>query len=208
MESNYGVHSREFEVGVLEWFGKFWDIEKEDMWGYVTNCGTEGNLHGILVGRECLPDAILYCSRASHYSVMKAARMYRMEPCQVNAHENGEIDLVHLRECLIAGKARGKSAVINVNVGTTVTGAVDNLDEVFVILKELGYVPCEELDSYDKSSSEPAPLGFFIHVDGALFGMMLPFLQEAGIKGPLVSFKRPIGSISVSGTVDSTITGS
>ena len=23
---------------------------------YITNCGTEGNLHGILVGRENLPD--------------------------------------------------------------------------------------------------------------------------------------------------------
>ena len=108
IESNYGVHSREFEVrrrkllvvhaahvlwlrqddahnfhctayrqnwvhthsmlshlpvaddgvqiGVLNWFAKLWEIESEDMWGYVTNCGTEGNLHGILTGRENLPD--------------------------------------------------------------------------------------------------------------------------------------------------------
>lgn len=66
------------QVSVLDWFARLWDIE-EDYWGYVTNGGTEGNLHGILVGRENLPDGILYTSKASHYSVFKAARMYRMD---------------------------------------------------------------------------------------------------------------------------------
>ena len=50
IESNYGVHSRQFEVGVLDWFARLWEIEKDQYWGYITNCGTEGNLHGILVG--------------------------------------------------------------------------------------------------------------------------------------------------------------
>lgn len=50
IESNYGVHSRQFEVGVLDWFARLWEIEKNDYWGYITNCGTEGNLHGILLG--------------------------------------------------------------------------------------------------------------------------------------------------------------
>lgn len=50
IESNYGVHSRQFEVGVLDWFARLWEIEKNEYWGYITNCGTEGNLHGILVG--------------------------------------------------------------------------------------------------------------------------------------------------------------
>jgi histidine decarboxylase len=35
VESNYGVHSREFEVGVLEWFGRFWDLPTSEMWGLV-----------------------------------------------------------------------------------------------------------------------------------------------------------------------------
>jgi histidine decarboxylase len=50
IESNYGVHSRQFEVGVLDWFAHLWELEKDEYWGYITNCGTEGNLHGILVG--------------------------------------------------------------------------------------------------------------------------------------------------------------
>ena len=50
IESNYGVHSRQFEIGVLDWFARLWELEKDEYWGYMTNCGTEGNLHGILVG--------------------------------------------------------------------------------------------------------------------------------------------------------------
>lgn len=40
IESNYGVHSREFEIGVLQWFARLWEIEADDFWGYITNCGT------------------------------------------------------------------------------------------------------------------------------------------------------------------------
>ena len=40
IESNYGVHSREFEIGVLQWFARLWEIEPHDFWGYITNCGT------------------------------------------------------------------------------------------------------------------------------------------------------------------------
>ena len=57
-ESNYGVHSRKFELEILEFFSKLWKIE--DYWGYVTNSGTEGNLQSILVARENFPQCLLY----------------------------------------------------------------------------------------------------------------------------------------------------
>jgi histidine decarboxylase len=52
-----------WQVGVLDWFARLWDIDQAEYWGYVTNCGTEGNLHGILVGRENLPngECMLVC---------------------------------------------------------------------------------------------------------------------------------------------------
>ncbi|THG02046.1 hypothetical protein TEA_009442 [Camellia sinensis var. sinensis] len=91
-QSNYIVHSGQFEVGVLDWFTRLWELEKNKYWGYITNCGTEGKLHGILVGREVFPDGILYGSRESHYSVFKPARMYRMECEKVDTLVSGEID--------------------------------------------------------------------------------------------------------------------
>uniref|UniRef100_A0A803NJ22 Histidine decarboxylase n=1 Tax=Cannabis sativa TaxID=3483 RepID=A0A803NJ22_CANSA len=160
IESNYGVHSREFEVGVLDWFARLWEIEKEEYWGYITNCGTEGNLHGILVGREVFPDGILYASKESHYSVFKAARMYRMDCVKIATLVSGEIDCSDFKDKLLVNK--DKPAIINVNIGTTVKGAVDDLDLVIQTLEESGF-------SHDR---------FYIHCDGALFGLMMPFVKR------------------------------
>lgn len=44
------MNSTSFEVCVLDWFANLCEIEKSKYWGYVTTGGTEGNLHGILVG--------------------------------------------------------------------------------------------------------------------------------------------------------------
>ncbi|XP_021740333.1 serine decarboxylase-like [Chenopodium quinoa] len=177
IEGNYGVHSRDFEVGVLDWFARLWEINKGEYWGYVTSGGTEGNLHGLLVGREMFPDGILYASKESHYSVFKAARMYRMSCVKVETLVSGEIDCVDLKASLL--KNKDKPAIMNITIGTTVKGAIDDLDLVIQTLEECGF-PRNR---------------FYIHCDGALVGLMLPFLNRA----PQITFKKPIDSISVSG---------
>ena len=50
LQNTVDFHSKDFEVAVLNWFADLWEIERDQYWGYVTNGGTEGNLHGILVG--------------------------------------------------------------------------------------------------------------------------------------------------------------
>lgn len=50
MECNYGIHSKKFEIAVLDWFARLWELPKDQYWGYVTSGGTEGNMHGLLVG--------------------------------------------------------------------------------------------------------------------------------------------------------------
>ncbi|KAF0983858.1 hypothetical protein FDP41_007773 [Naegleria fowleri] len=200
VESNYGVHSRAFEQSVLQFFAKLWKIgpcpdeanaqnwSHDEYWGYVTNCGTEGNLYGILLGREQFPDAVLVSSRESHYSVSKAAKLYRMPEIRVPTLYTGEIDYAILEKELIRNReetedlSQGKKkrpVVMNVNIGTTVKGAVDNLDTILDIFKRTGYTEDE----------------FFIHCDGALFALILPFIEEA----LEVNFTKPVGSISVSG---------
>lgn len=49
-QSPTDFHSKDFEVAVLDWFAQLWEIEKDEYWGYITSGGTEGNLHGLLVG--------------------------------------------------------------------------------------------------------------------------------------------------------------
>lgn len=122
---------------------------------------------------------VLYASAESHYSVFKAVRMYRMQCEKIPTLTTGEIDCDALKTALIRNHAY--PAVLNVNIGTTVKGAVDDLDKILEVLKEADY-------SEDR---------FYIHCDGALFGLMIPFLRRGG--QPMVTFKKPIGSVSVSG---------
>jgi histidine decarboxylase len=61
------------------------------------------------------PDGILYASRESHYSVFKAARMYRMECVKVETLISGEIDCEDFKSKLLCHK--DKPAIINVNIG-------------------------------------------------------------------------------------------
>ncbi len=176
-ESNYGVHSRKFELEILELFSKLWKIS--DYWGYVTNSGTEGNLQSILVSRENFPDGILYASEESHYSIYKAAKFYRMEAVSIKSSWDGCMKLDNLRTEI--SKRLDKPVIINVNIGTTVKGAVDNLDGVLGVLKQLG-VPRSK---------------YYIHCDGALFALILPFLN---LENRLtVDFEKDIDSIAVSG---------
>uniref|UniRef100_A0A0E0R8A8 Serine decarboxylase n=1 Tax=Oryza rufipogon TaxID=4529 RepID=A0A0E0R8A8_ORYRU len=176
VESNYGIHSRQFEYAVLDWFAHLWEIPKDQYWGYVTNGGSEGNYDGLLVGRELYPEGIIYASQDSHYSIFKAAKMYRVQCIKIDTSFSGEMRYDHFRTKLLENARR--PAIVNVNIGTTVKGAIDDLDEIISTLENCGF--------RDR---------FYIHCDGALAGLMLPFIKQA----PKVTFIKPIGSISVSG---------
>ncbi|CAA7409529.1 unnamed protein product [Spirodela intermedia] len=177
IDSGYGINSRQFEVGVLDWFARLWELEKNEYWGYVTNGGTEGNLHGILIGREIFPDGVLYTSKESHYSLFKAARLYRTDCVKVETLVSGEIDCSDFQAKLLPNKER--PAIVNVNIGTTVKGAIDDLDLVIKILEESGFE--------DR---------FYIHCDRALFGLMLPFLKHEIPCGVQITRKSHINALS------------
>lgn len=63
------------------------------------------------------PDGILYASKESHYSVFKAARMYRMECEKIGTLVTGEIDCTDFKNKLFPHK--DKPAIINVNIGNS-----------------------------------------------------------------------------------------
>lgn len=188
--SNYGVHSRPFEVAVIKWFADLWKLN--EYWGYVTACGTEGNLHGIWLGRENMAanqqnddKVVLLGSTACHYSVWKAARMYCMEALRVATDDNDEVNYDILYENLLKLKERNRYVVMIVNIGSTVKGAVDDLVRVTDAFSRAGYTPQHD---------------YYIHVDGALFGMMAPFLPDTSIASKTLTFENEaICSISVSG---------
>ncbi|MED6138655.1 hypothetical protein PIB30_076466 [Stylosanthes scabra] len=103
--------------------------------------------------------------------------MCRIQCIKVKSLVSGEIDCNDLKALLLANKHN--PAIINLNIGTTMKGGIDDIDVVIKTLEESGF-------SRDR---------FYIHCDAALFGIMLPFLKS----GPKITFKKLIGSITISG---------
>lgn len=175
VEPDFGLHSRKFEQEVLSFFAQLYKIPENEFWGYVTAGGTEGNLYGILLAREIYPQGILYSSQDSHYSIPKAARLFGIQHQVINSQINGEIDYEHLSQ--VIQQNSHQPVIINLNIGTTVKGAIDDLDKVLDILKQ------HQIQDY------------YIHCDAALSGMILPFLDNA----PQINFQKPIDSVAISG---------
>ncbi|MCH7934921.1 MAG: histidine decarboxylase, partial [Gemmatimonadetes bacterium] len=75
VESTFRVNSRSFEQDVLRFFAKMYRAPEDNYWGYVTSGGTEGNMYGLYLARELLPEGIVYYSEETHYSVSKVLRV-------------------------------------------------------------------------------------------------------------------------------------
>lgn len=170
---NNGMNTCDFEREVVNFFCE--SLNLQNGWGYVTNGGTESNLFGMYVARETYPQGIVLFSEETHYSLPKAVRILGMKYGVVNSKPNGEMDYRHFAR-LVNG-LRHYPIIVNLNIGTTMKGAIDDLDKVLAILKSL------QVENY------------YIHCDAALFGGMLPFCEST----PMYDFRYPIGSIAISG---------
>ena len=173
--SNYHTNTHDIEREVIAYFADLMRLEQEQAWGYVTSGGTEGNMYGLYMGRETFPDGTVYFSQDTHYSVVKLLRLLNIRNVMIRSQENGEIDYDDLRETLAVNQ--GVPAIIVANIGTTMKGAVDNLDRIRETL--------DNLEIEDR----------YIHADAALSGMILPFVTDPQPHG----FDAGVDSISVSG---------
>ena len=174
-ESNYASNSHEFEREVIGTFSDFMKLPRDEAWGYVTSGGTEGNMYGLYMGRELFPDGIVYFSEDTHYSVVKILRLLKARHIMVRSQDNGEIDYEDFYHTVRIN--RDVPVIFIANIGTTMKGAVDDLDRVSEILDDL------------------AITNRYIHADAALSGMILPFVDDPQPFG----FDSGVDSVSVSG---------
>ena len=172
---NSGINTCDFEREVLAFFAKIFHLDLNQGWGYITNGGTESNMYAIARGRDTYPDAELIFSEESHYSFTKIAHLLRMPHSVVPCHADGKLNLEAFASKIKA--LNGKPCVINLSVGTTFHGAIESPVEVLNILERQG---CKE---------------YYLHIDAALYGPMLPFIEGA----PSFDFQLPIHSLSFSG---------
>jgi histidine decarboxylase len=172
----YRTNTHKFEREVIQIFAKLFHAPKNNYWGYVTNGGTEGNLYGLYEARELYPDGTVFFPKETHYSILKNGHLLRMPFEQMDALPCGEIDYKDLQNCLSRSR---KVPIIVANIGTTMKGAVDDVQRITEILSDL------KIKKY------------YIHCDAAFFGMLLPFMP--GIKTQRFDFRTGIDSIAVSG---------
>ncbi len=179
--SHYGSEVCQLEREAVKWLMQLWQCDDpSEFWGSIGASGTEGNLWGIYLGREALPDAVLIHSAEAHYSIPKAARIQRIEAVSVACSDSGEIDLDEFASALTA--LNGRPVIVALTCGTTMKGAHDDIAGAIERLEEAGI----------------ARGNHYIHVDGALNAMVIPFLAEAP-DAIRPSFRHAIDSISTSG---------
>jgi histidine decarboxylase len=197
IDSNYGVNSRMMERPVLEFVAELFHAIDKNYWGYITSGGSEGNIFAANLARTSLesfshstsPDTsrstpIAYFSQASHYSVPKAVDLLAINSEVIPTTPNDEIDVSSLIAAILRNDPETHPPFIIANIGTSFACAYDNVEEIVAQL--------------DRHNIEQ----YYIHVDAALAGLVLPFLaEEREFKDriPVFDFRLPIDSISVSG---------
>lgn len=175
VESTYDLNSRSLEQEVLQFFAGLFKAPQDNWWGYVTNGGSEGNLYGLYVARELYPNGIVYYSEATHYSVQKNIQLLNLRSIVIRTDKTGEMDYEDLRQ--MAQMHRDQPAIVLANIGTTMTEAKDDLQQIKGILKDL------------------AIRNFYIHCDAALAGVYSALLELA----PGFDFTYGADSIAISG---------
>lgn len=175
--SNYRMDGRDFEQKLISRLGELWRMP--DSWGYVTSSGTEGNLAGVLYGKLCLGNPVVYYSKDTHYSIPKACRAYSLDSIEISSDPSGEIDYSELFRTLVLNS--GRPALIICNISTTFRGAYDSGIEIRNAL-ELAGIPKDHR---------------YVHADAALGGMILPFLKD--VPSSHKFSEKLFDSVSVSG---------
>jgi histidine decarboxylase len=115
--------------------------------------------------QQLLTPTVFYSKNQTHYSIPKIAEIQRLNIKAVAANSDGSISLSDFqKELLLHLEAHPYSPVIVVaNIGTTVTGAIDDVPGIKRIL--------------DAAKRKPK---YSIHMDGALTGFVLPIIKPFG----------------------------
>ena len=173
-------NSHYLEADLIERFGKRFGFNKNNVWGFLSNSGTDSNLHGAYIGRTLLkqktglPPKIYYTSEA-HYSVQIITDLLNLEEVLVETNSDGSMNSQNLEEKI---KQHNDSPVLVLaTIGTTFKGAIDNIDEIQAVIRKH--------DAY-------------LHLDAALFGGYLHASEFANeLKATNKAGKR-YDSISIS----------
>ncbi|UVO30693.1 histidine decarboxylase [Bradyrhizobium arachidis] len=211
----YRVNSRLLECEVIEFFARVFRAPPSEIWGYVTNGGTEGNTYGLHLGRELYPNAVAYFSRDTHCSVSKAVRLLRLEHVVVQAEPSGEIAYEDLAQQ--AFRSRHRPAIVVANIGTTMKEGRDDIEKIRRALHSVGveevYIHSDAAlcGPYAQFQSPRTPFDFLDGADSIMFsghkffGAPIPCGVVLALKQHV---QRVLRTANYVGSSDTTLSGS
>lgn len=159
--SHIPFNTHNFEREVIRRFAVKYGFRVDETWGFLSNSGTDSNMHGLYMGRLILEantgrQPKIYFTKEAHYSTQILRDVLAIDWVEVRAHENGCMDTQDLAEKL--DQNREDPALVVATIGTTFKGAIDSIDDIQTVL----------------SGRES-----FLHLDAALFGGYLPHTSYA-----------------------------
>jgi len=209
------IQTHTLEREIIDFFARLFRANPKNYWGYVTNGGSESNLYGLYLARELYPDAMVYYSESTHYSVIKNIHLLNIPSIAIRSQENGEIDYDDLEHTLQFN--RQKPVIVLANFGTTMKEAKDDVSKIKGILRHLAiqhhYIHCDAAlaGAYGSFITPRVPYDFedgadSVSISGHKF-IGSPF--PCGVIIAKRSLKERISrSISYIGSHDTTISGS
>lgn len=180
--------TQEIEIELLELLStQVFKSEPQSTDGYIAPGGTEANIQAQWIYRNYFQtqfgakshEIALVYSEDAHYSMPKGANLLALHNLVISVDPiTREINTHNLREQLISAANNGiKYLIINLNMGTTMFGSVDDIDNVATILNEFEFE-------------------YKIHVDAAFGGFIYPFTNSDS----KLNFEHPlVNSITIDG---------
>ncbi|MDB4488224.1 pyridoxal-dependent decarboxylase [bacterium] len=140
------------EAETIHAFGERFGFDRKDTWGFMSNSGTDSNMHGAYIGRTLLKQKTglvpkIYYTKEAHYSIQIIRDLLVMEEILVETLPDGAMDPADLKVKL--QENNDAPALVLATIGTTFKGAIDDIDAIQVAL--------QGVESY-------------VHLDAALFG--------------------------------------
>jgi len=151
-----------FEKELINRFGAVYGFALDNIWGFLTNSGTDSNMHGLYMGRTILKSRTgvmpkIYFTREAHYSIQILRDLLHLDWVVVGTRPDGSMDADDLERQLNANP--NHPALVVATIGTTFKGAIDPIDAIQAKLK-----------------GRTA----YLHLDAALFGGYFPHTAFAG----------------------------
>ncbi len=123
------------------------DLEKEsvkklanmfgfnDYLGHLTSSGTIANLEALWIARQIHPDKSIAYSNQSHYTHSRMCEVLAVKGISIKTDKLGRMDLFDLENNL----KNNQIGTVVVTLGTTSTGALDELEQILILAKKYSF---------------------------------------------------------------------